>query len=124
MKDKANAYLESAAENLKNANSELFRPEEDVVSFSVCKNAQFAIDNYLRGYLFTNKIDASQFETIKELYEQCKKINKGFKKIDLSGFNCASSKIDSKYCNEVSKVSHCYTTADNLDAFLRNEKII
>lgn len=124
MKDKANAYFESAFGNLKNANSELLRPEEDVVSFSVCKNAQFAIDHYLRGYLFTNSIDASRFETIQELYDQCKKINKEFEKITFSGFNCISSKINSNYCNEVSKVSHCYTTADELDTFLRKEKII
>ena len=124
MKDKANEYLENAIDKLKDANNELCRPEEDVVSFSVCKNAQNAIDNYLRGYLFKNNVDASKFNTIHELYEQCKQINKGFEKLDLSNVNCSSSKIDSKYCNEVSKVSHCYTTADHLDTFLRKEKII
>ena len=124
MKEKANEYLRSAVENLKDANNELCRPEEDVVSFSVCKNAQFAIENYLKGYLFTNGIDANQFTTIDALFDQCKKINKKFEIIDLSNFSCSANKIDSKYCSEVEKVSHCYSSADQLDTFLRIEKII
>ena len=124
MKEKAKEYLQNAVDKLKDANNELYRPEEDVVSFSVCKNAQFAIDNYLRGYLYKNNVDASSFKTINELYEQCKKINEKFVRIDLSTFDCASSEIDSKYCNEVSRVSHCYNTADMLDSLLREERII
>jgi len=124
MKEKANEYLQNAVDKLKDANNELYRPEEDVVSFSVCKNAQFAIDNYLRGYLLKNNVDTSSYNTINELYEQCKKINNKFDRIDLSTFDCASSAIDSKYCNEVSRVSQCYNTADMLDNLLREERII
>ena len=124
MKEKANEYLQNAIDKLKDANHELYRPEEDVVSFSVCKNAQFAIDNYLRGYLLKNNIDASSYKTINELYEQCKKINNKFERINLSTFDCVTSEIDSKYCNEVSRVSQCYNAADMLDDLLREERII
>ena len=41
-----------------------------------------------------------------------------------SSFACKSYEIDSRYCNEVSKVSNCFDIADNLDTFFRREKII
>ena len=53
-----------------------------------------------------------------------KKINKNFETIDLSEFGCKSHEIDSRYCNEVSRVSNCFDIADNLDTLLRQEKII
>lgn len=124
MKSKADKLFEEAVKKLNEASEELFRPEEDVVSYSVCKNAQFAIENYLKGFLFNNGIDPSNFKTIESLYEQCKLINKNFKEVDLTNLKCKSHNIDSRYCNEVSKVSNCFDVADNLDAFFRREKII
>jgi HEPN domain-containing protein len=124
MKSTANKFFGEAVEKLKEANEELFRPEEDVVSFAVCKNAQFAIENYLKGFLYNNGVDASNFKTIESLYEQCKTMNEKFKEIDLTAFRCKSHEIDSRYCNEVSKVNNCFDVADNLDTFFRREKII
>ena len=124
MKSKANKLFEVALEKLNEANEELFRPEEDVVVYSVCKNAQAVIENYLKGFLNNNEIDPSNFKTIESLYEQCKLINENFKEVDLTDFKCKSHNIDSRYCNEVSKVSSCFDVADNLDTFFRREKII
>jgi HEPN domain-containing protein len=124
MKAKAYKLFDEAVEKLHEANEELFRPEEDVVSYAVCKNAQFAIENYLKGFLLNNDKDPSNYKTIESLYEQCKSINKKFEEIDLSNFSCKSHKIDSRYCSEVSKVSNCFDIADNLDTFFRREKII
>jgi len=124
MNDQANKLFNKAVEKLNEANEELFRPEEDVVTYMVCKNAQNAIENYLKGFLFNNGIDPSSFKTIDNLYEQCKKINHKFEKIDLSNFSCKSHKLDSRYCNEVSKASNCFDIADNIDTFLRQECII
>ena len=124
MKDKAKKLFNVAVEKLNEANNELFRPEEDVVSYSVCKNAQLAIENYLKGFLLENNVDPAEFVSIDELYEQCKLINSDFKKIDLSEINCKSHKIDTRYCNEVSKVSSCFDVADSIDTLLRQKKII
>ena len=124
MKAKANKLFDDAIEKLNEANQELFKPEEDVVTYAVCKNAQYAIENYLKGFLLTNGIDPDNYKTIEELYEQCKSINNKFEDIDLSDIGCKSHHLDSKYCNEVSKVSNCFDVADNLDTFLRREKII
>jgi HEPN domain-containing protein len=124
MKAKANLLFDDAVEKLNEASQELFKPEEDVVTFAVCKNAQYAIENYLKGFLLINGIDPDNYKTIESLYEQCKAINNNFVTIDLTEFGCKSHEIDSKYCNEISRVSHCFDVADNLDTLLRQEKII
>ena len=124
MKKKATLLFHKANEELNKANEELQRSKEDVVTYAVCKNAQYAIENYLRGFLYANGIDPKKFETIENLYERCKQINPKFEQIDLSEFNCKSHKLDTRYCNEVSKVSSCFDAADQLDTLLRREKII
>lgn len=124
MEAKANKLFKEAVEKLGEANTELYRPEEDIVTYLVCKNAQFAIKNYLTAFLLQNGIDTGENSTIDTLYEQCVLINKRFKKINLSDFNCTSQKISTEYCNEVTRVSGCFNVADSLDRFLRQEKII
>lgn len=125
METEAIKYFVNAAQKLDQANKELFKPEEDIVTYLVCKNSQYAIENYLKGYLLRKGIEPSEHQTIDSLYEECKKINKDFEKVDLSEFNCKSSlDLDSKYCNNVSKVNKCFDAADSLDTFLRQQKII
>ena len=124
MKDKANKLFDDAIEKLNEAKKELFRPEEDLVSYSVCKNSQYAIENFLTGYLLQNGIDPSNYKTIDSLYEECKTINKKFEEVDLSGFECKNHKIDSGYCIEASKACNCFNIAENLNIFLKREKII
>ena len=51
MGTKSKDHFASAQEKLNEAKKELFRPEEDLVSYLVCKNSQHAIENYLKGYL-------------------------------------------------------------------------
>ncbi len=124
MRIKAKKLFDEAVEKLNEANEELFRPEEDIVTYSVCKNAQYAIENYLKGFLLEKGVNPIGYKTIDELFEQCKMINKNFEKIDLSDFECRSHKLDTRYCSQVSKVSNCFDVADSLDTFLRQEKII
>ena len=124
MGTKANELFVTALEKLNEAKEELFRPEEDMVSYLVCKNSQFAIENYLKGYLLKNGVDIEDCNTIDSLYKQCVAINSNFEKVDLSDIECKGHSLNSRYCNEVSKVSKCYDAADNLDTFLRQEKII
>ena len=124
MKYKATKLFDLAIEKLNEANKELKKPKEDVVTYAVCKNAQYAIENYLKGFLLTNGVDPGNLKTIESLYEACKKINSKFEQVDLSEFNCKSGNLDSRYCSEVSKVSSCFDAADYLDTLLRREKII
>jgi HEPN domain-containing protein len=120
----ANNYFEEAISKMKQAGKELYRPEEDVVSYLVCKNAQSAIQNFLKGYLLKNGIDTEENETIDAMYHRCITINKRFENIDLAGFHCHSHDASSRYCEGAEKVSRCFDIADSLDTFLREEKII
>lgn len=124
MKNEANRLFDKAFQSLNSANKEIYRPEEDIVPFSVCKNSQYAIESFLKGYLYKKGVDPFPFKTINQLFEECKKLNVEFEKIDLSNFNCKSNEIDSRYCNNVSKVSSCYLLANNLSDFIKKLKLI
>ena len=116
--------FDEAAFKLNQANQELYRPEEDVVTYLVCQNAHIAIENYLKGFLMLNDIDTTNLNTVDALYEQCKSVNNKFEEVNLAGFNCTSQEAESRFCNASSKVSRCFEIADSLDTFLRREKVI
>jgi len=124
MKAKDNKFFDHAIEKLNEANQELYRPEEDMVSFLVCKNSQYAIENYLKGYLLQQGVEPGNYKTIDVLFEECKKFNKNFEKVNLSEFDCKAQSMDERNCNEIPKVSNCFKIAESLDNFLRTEKII
>jgi len=124
MKNRSKAFFKNASEKLEKANEELFRPKEDIVPYSVCKNSQFAIESYLQGFLLNNNVDISNINNIDKLYIACININPKFKKIDLSDISCKAHKIDTRYCDSIEKVSNCFDAADSLDTLLRQENII
>ena len=124
MERKAIKHFVNAQNKLKEAKQELFRPEKDIVSYLVCKNSQIAVEDYLKGYLVKNGINIDNLETIDSLYNQCVVINPNFKKVNLSDFQCKAHDVDSRFCNEIPIVTNCFDAADNLDTFLRKEKII
>ncbi len=125
MIDKAHKLFDDAIQKLRDANEELCRPEEDVVTSLVCSNAQAAIESYLKGFLELNGITTTHGEeTIDSLYEQCKAINGHFEEVHLSGFQCNEHKDESRFRNTTSRYSRCFDIADSLDTFLRREKII
>jgi HEPN domain-containing protein len=124
MERKAIKHFVNAQNKLKEAKQELFRPEEDIVSYLVCKNSQHAIEDYLKGYLVKNGVQTENLTTIENLFDQCVSINPNFKKVDLSDFQCKGHDVDSRFCNEIPIVTKCFDAADNLDTFLRKEKII
>lgn len=124
MENKALDLFHEALKKLQEANEELCRPEEDVVSYLVCKNSQNAIENFLKGYLLSRGIDPQDYENINNLYEQCVAVNPKFKSLDLSGFTCKTHTRDSRSCSGTEKVSKCYEIAGNLNAFFRKERVM
>tara|TARA_R110000787_G_scaffold17143_3_gene54115 strand:+ start:13472 stop:13846 length:375 start_codon:yes stop_codon:yes gene_type:complete len=124
MKERAKALFKEAIKNVSEANEELCRPQEDVVSIMVCKKSQLAVNDFLRGFLLQQGVEPKIDMTLEELYKGCLTINPNFKKVDLTNFDCRSVNMNSKDCNDVSKVSECFITASNLDTFLREEKVI
>lgn len=125
MEAKSRELFKEGYARLSDANRELYKPEEDVVSYLVCKNAQFAVESYLKGYLVKNNVELDSFKSLNDLYNACCEINPRFKKVNLGEFNCGDIKLENaRYCNEVTKVSHCFKAANELDTFLREEKVI
>ena len=124
MTSRSEAFFKEAEKNLQIAKDELFKPEEDLVSYSICKNAQFAIENYLKGYLVRHDVHMEPDETIQSLYDKCLGIDPNFKKIDLHSIACKGHVIDSRYCSDVESVSACYDAADSIDTLLRKKKLL
>ncbi len=116
-------HFNQAKKKLKEANEELFKPKEDVVSYLVCKNSQFAIENYLKGYLSLRGFETQENETLQHLLNRCKSLDNKFNQIDINTIDCRAINKDSKYCQDLNKVTSCYDTADNLDTFLRKLKL-
>jgi len=123
MKLRSDAFLKEGVKKLKQANEELFKPEEDIVAYSVCKNAQFAMDNLLRGFLLSNKVEPTQEDTIDSMLKMCAKIDDRFKKVDVKMIACKGHKIDSRYCSGLKTVTACFDAADSLDTLLRKAKM-
>ncbi len=119
-----NKFFDEALEKLSQTNDEFFRPEEDLVTYSVCKNAQFSIENFLKGYLMQHKIDVVGDETLDSLYEKCLNNNKNFSQLDLSALQCRSHNLNTRDCSDVHKVSKCLKTANKLEALLKQEQDI
>jgi len=124
MKSRSDAFLKEATKKLQIAKEEMFKPAEDIVSYSVCKNSQFAIENFLKGFLTKNNIKLQPNETIATLYSKCISIDANFKAIEMSAIGCKKHTIDSRYCSELNTVSACYDTADNIDTYLRKNDIL
>ncbi len=124
MKSRSDAFLKEAEKKLKIAKDEMFKPAEDIVSYSICKNSQFAIENFLKGYLTKKEVYLEHNETISSLYDKCIAIDENFKTIDMNAIGCKNHAIDSRYCSEINSVSACFDTADNIDTYLKKNKIV
>lgn len=124
MKNNQNSLFEKAQEKLSLANQELFKPEEDVVSYMVCKNSQIAIESYLKGYLSHRGYASHDEEHLEGLLNRCRELDPKFNNIDLNVIDCKTSKLENNYCSEVNKVSSCFDVADSIDTLLKRQKII
>jgi hypothetical protein len=124
MDQKAKDHFEKANKQLQKANEELFKPKEDVVSYLVCKNALFAIENYLKGYLSKRGFETKTNDSLDLLLERCRLLDKKFNQIDLSVIDCSSKPDHNRYCEDVDKVNSCFQTADHLENFLIAKGIV
>ena len=121
---RSKAFLNEAAKNLELAKEELLKPSEDLLGFSVCKNSQFAIENFFKGFLLKNNIEIGIEDTMATLYDKCVKVDPNFKTIEMSAIACKGHAIDSRYCTDVKTVSDCFDTADTIDTYLRKKSIL
>lgn len=96
--------------------NEINRPEEDVVTLSVCKGTKLTLDLFLSAFLLKNGVDPKSMETINERYEKCLILDPSFKRIDIFQLDCMGENgcDASKYCLSVEKVNECIHLAESL----------
>lgn len=84
MEQQVITQLENAEEHFEKASNELFRPEEDVVPYSVCENAYHSVASYLSSFLMKNGVDQPKVISIKDLLQKCRKLDKRFNDLHLA----------------------------------------
>ena len=105
---------------LMQADNELNRPEEDVVSPLVCNISRLAIRKYLTGYLLKNGIEPEIPTSMETLLNQCKSHNSKFSEIDFSNIDCKDHAEDTNYCLSTEKVGGCFKVAQFTEGIVKN----
>lgn len=80
---KIQSTFDYAEELYQAAQEEFSRPEEDVVSYRVCKNALGAIHQYLTGFALKNGIEVQAGTPLAALYDTCRIIDNRFYDLQL-----------------------------------------
>lgn len=101
---------------LERAIDEVNRPEEDVVSLSVCRGTKLTLDLFIRAYLLKNNIDPDSMESTVERYEKCKVLDPTFDEIDIYQLDCVDENgcDAASYCLSVDKVTDCLKVAEDI----------
>jgi hypothetical protein len=101
---------------LQKSMDELNRPEEDVVSLSVCRGTKMTLDLFISAYLLKNNIDPNSLNSTVERYEKCLILDPTFDKIDIYQLDCMEKDgcDASRYCLSVKKVNECLKVAEDI----------
>lgn len=121
---RSKAFLNEATKKLELAKDELMKPSESLLGYSVCKNSQFAIENFLKGFLLKNNIEISIEDTMGSLYEKAVAIDPDIETIEMKAIACKGSAIDARYCTDINTVTDCFDTADTIDTYLRKKNLL
>ncbi|TFV95664.1 hypothetical protein E4S40_05435 [Algoriphagus kandeliae] len=84
MENLKNPILDKADNFFYAAKDELCRPEEDVVAYSVCRNAYYAVVNYLGSFLGEHGVEFQEKDQVDDLLKQCRAIDGKFNTLNLS----------------------------------------
>ncbi|MFI5149997.1 MAG: hypothetical protein ACHQRM_09715 [Bacteroidia bacterium] len=106
--------LNAALKDLQLAESELNRPNEDVVTMSVCLTARRATNSLLRTYLQSRSINHSEGKSLLNLLNLCKTLDKQFEAVDISLIACNEANMkecECDYCLSPENVTDCYKVA-------------
>lgn len=86
MYQKINVLLDRAESYFNKAKEELHKPEEDVVPYSICKNANEAIINFLSSFLLNYGQEIPKSRSVKDLLAACREVETEFNNLHLSPF--------------------------------------
>lgn len=103
--------------NLVNAEAELNRPNEDVVTLSACRSVRTAMNHMMGVYLVAHGLEYRPTASLQELADKCATANPAFSNKDMSHIACKGmghDECDGKYCLSVASVSDCLSAASQL----------
>ena len=86
MHEKIKSTLEQAEHHLNNAKEGLYKPEEDIVPYSICKLSHGAIVDYLSAFLMRHGRELPEHHTVEELLSFCREVDAKFNDLHLSPF--------------------------------------
>src|SRR6056297_1020106 len=131
MKKKPSDLYQKAEDELKRAQGELYRPAEDVVSYSACLFSRKALTNYLQAlsllYAEKNNAGIDEMTTIEDWIGFSRQYSDDLKDVDFSSLNCKCNEIledESEqivFCTSVDKVHHCSELAEKVREILVKE---
>ncbi len=123
-KTNPNELFKKAEEDFNRASQELYRPAEDVVSYSACVFSRRSLYRYLYGlamlYAEENNVMLEPSLTIEQLITFCSKYNKNLNEIDFSSLYCKCNDMlkdgeeEIIHCTSVDKVAYCADLAENV----------
>ena len=112
MKDlKVITHQEAAEKYLQIAQDEMFKAEEDVVPFMICKNAHLSISHFLKGFLVNKGEAVEERATIDELIVKCKLYNNEFDQLQNQHMKSGHGLTSNSYCTTVDTVGACIEAA-------------
>ncbi|MEX2604393.1 MAG: hypothetical protein WD361_09310 [Gracilimonas sp.] len=127
-------HFKQAEEDLQRSREELYRPIEDVVTFSACVFTRRALYNYLmvlsQIHAEENNDPVEDSNTIEKLVKYNSKYSKALNDIDFSLLNCKCDEIsdedageeDLVYCSSVDKVNYCSELSESVRKILVEKK--
>jgi len=124
MDDKAKKHFSRGENEFRQADREMYKPEEDIVSLVVCRSTLGSIENYLRGFLTLRGFETNDDETLGHLMKRCRMLDKKFNSIRIEEIDCRNEKDPDLHCEEIEKLGACYQVADRLDSLMREKGIL
>lgn len=109
--------IKETLSQLQYAEGELKRPSKDVVSISVCNTSRESMKAIMHVFLLSRGVNVETKKSIRELMDNCIKLEPDFSGISLKGVGCNEldqAACDGKYCLGHEEVDACLTVANNI----------
>ncbi|MCX6186763.1 MAG: hypothetical protein NTU43_07175 [Bacteroidetes bacterium] len=111
-----NQTFQLASDLLEFVNQELNRPEEDVMTTSVCHQTRGIIIDMLTAYLLLKGKNISAISDLETLHAMCCQLDAKFSKLDFTSMRCHPIKLQGEkaYCMDIEHVRNCFDIANKV----------
>lgn len=106
--------LDKAVKTLEQAHEELNRPDEDVMTMSVCHQARIVMAGLMESFLSLKEKDYSHARDLEAMRELCGHVDPRFNELNLESMICHPAQVKGEkcYCMDIDKVKACLVLAD------------